>query len=132
MSYSLLVVDDNAIMRRMTIHTISLANLSISEIREAANGQEALEALRRKRADMVSLDLNMPVMDGETFLNRPRQDQDLKQTPVIVVSTESSITRIARLRVHGAGFIHKPFQPQELLDAVTRLLSFLATGPAHV
>ena len=67
------------------------------------------------------LDINMPVMDGEQLLTAIRKDASLSNTVVIITSTESSVTRILRLRQLGAEFIHKPFRPEDLASVVARV-----------
>lgn len=117
-----LVVDDNRIMRDMVARSVAMSGLPIASIRQAADGRQALEALRAAWTDLVLLDLNMPVMDGETFLRELRGDTALRDTLVVVVSTESSGARVERLRELGAGFVHKPFTPEALVAEVHRLI----------
>ena len=117
-----LVVDDNRIMRDMVARAVQMSGLPIAQVRQAADGKAALEALRVSWTDLVLLDLNMPVMDGESFLRELRQDTALRDTLVVVVSTEGSGARIERLRALGAGFVHKPFTPEALIGEVQRLV----------
>jgi two-component system, chemotaxis family, chemotaxis protein CheY len=117
-----LVVDDNRIMRDMVARSVQMSGLPIAHVRQAADGKAALEALRSAWTDLVLLDLNMPVMDGETFLRELRQDTAIRDTLVVVVSTEGSGARIDRLRALGAGFVHKPFTPEALIGEVQRLI----------
>ena len=134
MGYHILIVDDNRIIRTMAMRAVTMSSLPISSMVEAENGRIALERMRAAPVDLVLLDINMPVMNGEEFLTAMRQDAALRATPVIVVSTESNIQRIARLRAMGAGFVHKPFKPEELVAAVDRLRVFMQpdAGAAHV
>jgi two-component system, chemotaxis family, chemotaxis protein CheY len=117
-----LVVDDNRIMREMVSRAVAMSGLPIAQVRQAGDGAAALQALRAAWTDLVLLDLNMPVMDGETFLRELRQDTALRDTLVVVVSTEGSGARVERLRALGAGFVHKPFTPEALIGEVQRLL----------
>lgn len=117
-----LVVDDNRIMRDMVARSVAMSGLPIAQVRQAADGRQALDALRTAWTDLVLLDLNMPVMDGETFLRELRSDTALRDTLVVVVSTESSGARIERLRALAAGFVHKPFTPEALVAEVQRLI----------
>ena len=61
----------------------------VGEIRVVANGKEALAVLQNYRPDLVFLDLQMPVMDGQTFLGHLRQDERFGQLPVIVITAKS-------------------------------------------
>ncbi len=123
MAFTVLVVDDNRMMRGMVSRAVSMSGLAIGKLLEAGDGAQALAVMRREWVDLVLLDINMPVMDGEEFLCQVRGDSVLRATMVIVVSTESSQPRIARLRLMGAAFIHKPFRPEELVGAVNELMT---------
>jgi two-component system chemotaxis response regulator CheY len=121
--YNVLVVDDNRIMREMVARTVRMSALDVGEVHFANNGEEALAALANTWIDLVLLDINMPVMNGEQFLARLRSDMALRSTLVVVVSTESSQPRIARLKALGAGFVHKPFRPEDLATTVDALIA---------
>ena len=128
MAINVLIVDDSAVMRAMIIKTLRMSGLSLGEIYQAANGQEGLSALNENWVDLVILDINMPVMNGEEMLESMRGDPDLKDTPTIVISTEGSEARIERLEDRGARFIHKPFSPEIVRDTVKDLLGEGAIG----
>jgi two-component system, chemotaxis family, chemotaxis protein CheY len=123
MAFTVLVVDDNRMMRGMVTRAVGMSGLSIGKVLEAGDGSQALAVMRTEWIDLVLLDINMPVMDGEEFLSQVRADAALRATMVIVVSTESSQPRIARLKAMGAGFIHKPFRPEALVAAVNDLMA---------
>jgi len=120
MALNVLIVDDSSVMRAMIRRTLSLA-LPVGEVFEASNGAEGLEMLDKCAVDLCLVDLNMPVMDGEEMIERLRQDPDFRHLPVLVVSTEGSFTRISLLRQKGAEFVHKPFTPETLREAVTEI-----------
>lgn len=122
MAYNVLVVDDSRIMRDMVAKAVQMSGLDLAGIDTACDGKQALDKLRSSWFDLVLLDVNMPVMTGEQFLVALRDDVGLRDTLVVVVSTESSQPRIARLKALGAGFVHKPFKPEELVAAVRQLL----------
>ena len=128
MAFTVLVVDDNRMMRGMVSRAVGMSGLSIGKLLEAGDGAQALAAMRAEWVDLVLLDINMPVMDGEEFLCQVRADAALRATMVVVVSTESSQPRITRLRLMGAGFIHKPFRPEQLVAAVNELMAGKAGG----
>ncbi len=123
MPYNVLVVDDNRIMREMVARTVRMCPLEIGEILFAGNGQDALTMMGEHLVDVVLLDVNMPVMNGEQFLTKLRADPALRATLVVVVSTESSMPRVERLKGLGAGFVHKPFRPEELAAAIDGLVN---------
>jgi two-component system, chemotaxis family, chemotaxis protein CheY len=121
MPLNVLVVDDSSVMRSMIIKTLRLCGIRFGEIHEAANGQEGLAILTHKWIDLALVDLNMPVMNGEEMIERARARPETAQMPIIVVSTEGSETRIARLREQGSGFIHKPFNPEIVRDMIIQM-----------
>jgi two-component system chemotaxis response regulator CheY len=129
--HSILIVDDNRIMRDMVARAVTLSGLPIGRLEQAANGREALFKLGAGNFDLVLLDINMPVMNGEDFLAAVRADARLKEIKVVVVSTESSPARVARLRQLGSEFVHKPFRPEELVAAVGRLTGRWTAGGQH-
>jgi two-component system chemotaxis response regulator CheY len=98
MAFTVLVVDDNRLMRGMVSRAVSMSGLSVAKLFEAGDGAQALAVMRSQWIDLVLLDINMPVMDGEQFLTQVRADAALRGTMVIVVSTESSQPRIARFK----------------------------------
>jgi two-component system chemotaxis response regulator CheY len=83
---------------------------------EALNGLEALEKLLARSADMLIVDINMPRMDGITFLEALRSQQSLiSSIPVLVMSTESASKDFEAARAAGANFYHvKPISPDLL------------------
>ncbi len=118
---NVLIVDDSAVMRTMIARTLRLSGVPVVSVREAANGAEGLRALQDAGADLVLLDVNMPVMDGEEMMRQLRAAPATCALPVIIVSTEGSQTRISELRALGAAFVHKPFTPEMLRDVIYRI-----------
>jgi len=118
MALNILVVDDSAVMRKMIIKTMGMCGLPIGEIKQAANGREGLEELGKSWVDLIILDINMPVMNGEEMIDEMQQDPEIKDIPLIVISTEGSSTRIDRLKEKGARFIQKPFTPEIIRDTI--------------
>lgn len=99
-----LVVDDEPDVRELTRRTLESEGLSV---REAGNGQEALEEVARKRPGLIILDLMMPVMDGFEFVLRLRQDPDNADLPVVVV-TAKDLTADDHERLRGK--VHQVMQ----------------------
>ena len=122
MAVNVLVVDDSGVMRSMIVKTLRLSGLQLGEIYQAADGGEGLDALGENWIDLIIVDINMPVMNGEEMIDRMRENSEYNDTPVVVVSTEGSETRVERLRDKGARFIHKPFTPEMIRDTVKDLL----------
>ena len=123
MSYNILVVDDSRTTRMIISKTLKMTGISIGELHQAENGQEALSILGREWIDLVLADINMPVMDGVEMVNRMSADGLMKTVPVVVVSTEGSKTRIEEMRSKGVrAYIRKPFTPEVVKDIVEGIL----------
>ncbi len=118
MALDFLIVDDSAVMRGMIKKTLNLSGLPIGKIYEAGNGLEGLKVLSENWVDLALVDINMPEMNGEEMIERIKANPDTEDLAIIVVSTESSETRIELLQKKGAGFVHKPFTPEILREAV--------------
>jgi|SRR5882724_11282448 len=126
MSLNILVVDDSSVMRSVIIKTLRLTGLPLGEVFQAGNGREGLALLDQHWIDLAMVDINMPMMNGEEMIEEVRKNPAIAALPVLVVSTESSETRIAKLQALGAKFVHKPFTPEMLRDQVTQI-----TGVSH-
>jgi len=118
MAFNVLIVDDSAAMRSIIIKTLRMSGVPLGEIYQAGNGQEGLQAVAENWVDLALVDLNMPTMGGEEMIQELRANADTVTLPIVVISTESSDTRITSLRDQGAGFIHKPFKPEELREQI--------------
>lgn len=121
MAFNVLIVDDSAVMRAMILRTLKLSGLPIASTYEAPNGEAGLRLLSEHWIDLLLLDVNMPVMDGEEMLRRIRADERTRDLAVIIVSTEGSSTRLAALQDLGAAIVHKPFPPETLRDTILRV-----------
>ena len=123
MKAQVLLVDDSPLMRRAMKKALNQTGVEDEDILEAGNGQEALRVLSRNHVDLILLDLNMPVMDGETFTRVVRYDNKYDCVPIVIVSTESNRGRLDRLRDMGiSGYLHKPFEPEDLRGLVGDVL----------
>ena len=91
------------------------------EVVTAGNGLDALERLRRSRADAVLLDVKMPVLDGFGFLNASAADPSNARAPVVVMSADDQLQRRA-MQLGAHGFLRKPFAVAELLASVQQVL----------
>lgn len=114
MALNILVVDDSSVMRSIIIKTLKLSGVPLGEIYQAGNGVEGLKMLNENWVDIALVDINMPQMNGEQMIDKIRENPELEDLKIIVVSTESSETRIENLIEKGANFIHKPFTPESL------------------
>ncbi|MFT5422744.1 MAG: two-component system chemotaxis response regulator CheY [Phycisphaerales bacterium] len=123
MNCNLLIVDDSPVLRTAIKKVVRLAGLEDDHIFEAGNGQEALEILETVWIDLVLLDLNMPVMNGEEFAEELSKRPDLSDVAVVIVSTESNQDRLDRMRALGVSdSLRKPFEPEDLRRLITARL----------
>jgi two-component system chemotaxis response regulator CheY len=112
----ILLVDDSTTMRR--IQKTQLAQLGISDVQEAADGDEAFSMLESNiPVDLILLDWNMPVMDGLTLLKKIRAIEKYKQVKIIMCTSESEKSKVIEAIKAGAtNYIVKPFTPEALRD----------------
>lgn len=120
MALNVLVVDDSAVMRAIVIKTLHLSGVALGQIYEAKDGEEALRVVDENWVDLALIDINMPVLDGMDMIDRVRQNPETADLSIIVVSTESSETRIENVQRKGVAFVHKPFTPETLRQAILR------------
>ena len=117
---TILTVDDTASMRQMISFTLNSVG---HEVIQASDGKEALKMLEGKKVDLVIADINMPNMDGITLLKSLRALADYKFTPILMLTTESQESIRQQGKVAGAtGWIVKPFNPEQLLTVVKKVL----------
>ncbi len=126
MSLNILVVDDSTVVRLSIVRALRLAEIPVGEVHEASNGQEGLAVLKDHWVDLIFADINMPVMNGEEMIKHIRAEPAWEETPIIVISTEGSRTRIERLEQAGARFVHKPFSPETIREVINEI-----TGICH-
>ena len=123
MNLSVMVVDDSRVTRKMILRTLKLVRIPTRRIREAENGQVALEIMRMDKIDIVIADINMPVMNGLEMIETMNADPILASIPVVVVSTARSSTRMEELRNLGVdAYIRKPFTPERVRDTLKRVV----------
>ncbi|MDT9001724.1 response regulator [Paucibacter sp. APW11] len=119
MSKTILVVDDSSSFRTVVKLALQKAGYTVVE---AGDGREALTKLGGAKINLIVCDVNMPNMDGLTFLKEVKTMAAYKFTPVIMLTTESQESKKAEGKAAGAkAWITKPFQPSQLVDAVQRL-----------
>ena len=124
MALNIMIVDDSPLMRAFIRKVVALTGLEVGEFCEAGNGEEALKSLQERWMDLVLTDINMPRMNGEELVRLMESDDMMRTIPVIVVSTDSSQSRVQQMLALGAkGYISKPFLPEVLRDEVEKVLS---------
>jgi two-component system chemotaxis response regulator CheY len=120
MSKKLLIVDDSTVMR-MTV--CSILKEAGYEVTEAENGQVALERAMEVPADLIVCDVNMPVMDGLTFVKKLKEQEKYRFVPVIMLTTVTGQAEMEAGKAAGVkAWMVKPFDKAKLLGAVAKLL----------
>jgi two-component system chemotaxis response regulator CheY len=112
---TILVVDDAALVR---VYYRSLLEEAGFQVAEALNGLEALESLLARPVDLLVVDINMPQMDGLTFLRVLRGREDpIASIPALVTSTEAAAADFAAARDAGANFyLVKAVESRQLVE----------------
>jgi two-component system chemotaxis response regulator CheY len=117
----ILAVDDSLSMRQMVSFTLKGAG---HDVVEAVDGQDALNKARNGQFDLIVTDVNMPIMDGITFIKNLRSEANYRFTPMLLLTTESAADKKAQGKAAGAtGWIVKPFNPDQLLSVISKVLS---------
>ncbi len=127
----ILLVEDNEGDVEMTRRALRTATPEC-RIAVANNGNQALEFLKKEgkhveapTPDLILLDINMPRMDGKTFLNVVKSDDDLKAIPVVMFTSSQSPADIRECyERHASSYVVKPFDGTEYADALRRVVGF--------
>lgn len=117
MAKKILVIDDDPVVVK---YLTSLLEDNGYETCTAEDGKKALEVMKAEKPDLVTLDLEMPEEWGTRFYRKFKQDPELKETPVLVISGMPS----RHLSVRDAvGYLHKPFEPEKVVSLVKEALA---------
>ncbi len=120
MGKTIMAVDDSVSMRMLLSSTLKEAGY---EVLEAADGREALAKLEGRHIDMLITDLNMENMDGIELTRAVREKPAFKDVPVIILTTESKQEiKMAGKDAGASGWMVKPFQPEQLLEVLQKVL----------
>lgn len=120
MGKTILIVDDSASVRQVV--GIALRGAGYDVI-EGTDGKDALSKLDGRKVNLIISDVNMPNMDGITFVREAKKLPNYKFTPIIMLTTESQETKKAEAQAAGAkAWVIKPFKPEQMLSAVSKLV----------
>ena len=118
---SILAVDDSASMRQMVSFTLKGAGYDVVE---AVDGVDALNKAKSRKFDCVVTDVNMPNKDGIMLIKDLRALPDYKFIPMLMLTTESGMDKKQQGKEAGAtGWIVKPFNPEQLLKTIKKVIS---------
>jgi two-component system chemotaxis response regulator CheY len=113
---TVMIVDDAATVR---LYHGDILRQAGYEVVEAFNGVEALEKILANPVDLMLVDINMPLMDGYSFLREARMHEDTMHIPAIMISTESEQADREKAFLNGANdYMIKPVRPDVLLEKV--------------
>lgn len=120
MAKTILVVDDSASLRQVVGIALKGAGYDVIE---ACDGRDALTKLNGQKIHLIISDVNMPNMDGITFVAEAKKLPAYKFTPIIMLTTESGESKKSAGQAAGAkAWVVKPFQPPQMLAAVAKLI----------
>lgn len=120
MAKTVMIVDDSASLRQVVNIALKGAGYDVVE---ACDGRDALTKLDGRKIHLVISDVNMPNLDGIGFVKQLKANPAYKFTPVIMLTTEAGAGKKQEGQQAGAkAWVVKPFQPQQMLDAVSKLV----------
>jgi two-component system cell cycle response regulator DivK len=115
---TVMVVEDFADTRQMLRKFLETGGYGVIE---AANGREAVELARRERPALILMDLNMPVLDGFAATLRIREQEPLRDVPIVAITAYDSAESRAAARAVGCNdYLPKPVTPEQLIPLVER------------
>ena len=120
MAKTIMIIDDSASLRQVVAIALTGAGYDVIE---AMDGRHALSQLTGQKIHLMLCDVNMPNMDGISFLKALREQPTYKFTPVIMLTTEAGEDKKKEGQAAGArAWVVKPFKPEQLLLAVAKLI----------
>jgi two-component system chemotaxis response regulator CheY len=121
MRQQVLIVEDSPTMRQLLI--FALRRLKSVDIVEAQDGMDGLRKISSDHFDLALIDINMPVMDGLKLISLIRGDDNLRDIPIVVITTEGAKEDRERAMNLGADeYLTKPIQANRVLAVVKDLL----------
>ena len=120
MAKSIMIVDDSPSLRQVVSIALKGAGYDVTE---ACDGKDALAKLTGQKVHLIISDVNMPNMDGISFVKAAKQLPAYKFTPIIMLTTEMGEGKKQEGQAAGAkAWVVKPFQPAQMLAAVSKLV----------
>lgn len=116
---TILVVEDNSDMRNFLKSLLT----GFYNVHTAENGQEGYDKAKSIKPDLIVSDVMMPIMNGFEMTEKIKQDEELKRTPVLMITARSEITnKIEGLESGADDYLTKPFNSRELFARIRTLL----------
>ena len=119
--HRILIVEDSPTMRQLLV--FALKRLKGAEVVEAQDGMDGLRKVTSDHFDLALVDINMPVMDGLKLISLIRGEEDLKEMPIVVITTEGAKEDRERALSLGADeYLTKPIQANRVLSIAKSML----------
>jgi uncharacterized protein (TIGR02266 family) len=128
-AFCILLVEDNLVVRDMFRFGLQkfTTQLQLSRTRidvdEAGDGKQAWDLLQKKHYHLLIIDLYMPVMDGGTLIQRIRDSESLRSTPIMVVSSGGSEGRAVAARAGADVYLDKPIKLRQMTETIATLIA---------
>ena len=124
MGVNVLIVDDSVAIRMILARALRRTDLPLDQVFEAGDGCAAIEILKNQKVGVILSDINMPNMDGLQFLAELKATGQSAGVPVVMISTESTQSKVMEaVRLGAKGFIKKPFEADEIRDKLSAFLT---------
>jgi two-component system chemotaxis response regulator CheY len=124
MKGTVLVIDDSAMMRKVVIRVLKMADVEFETTLEAGNGDEALALIRTNELALIMCDINMPGMSGLELIQQVKTEKLAVGVPIVMVTTENGEPQVRQAILAGArGYIRKPFTVEHIKNNVRPLLA---------
>lgn len=127
MSYTIMIVDDSSTIRDIIERILIIVGVPLRKIIKCGNGLEAKEILKNNDIDLVITDIHMPLMDGVSLIKVMKEEEKLKNIPIIVITSEESEKRKVELISMGVNdFLLKPFTPEKIRNTIKSILGVMS------
>jgi two-component system, chemotaxis family, chemotaxis protein CheY len=119
MALDILIVDDSAAIRKILQRVLRQTEIPLGNLHEAGDGLEALEVLKSQKIGLILSDINVPNMDGLQMLTQIKANEDWRNLPVVMITTEGSQTRVMEaVQLGAAGYVRKPFTAEQIKEKI--------------
>lgn len=121
MAKKILIVEDEIVLLNLLERKLDKEGYTITT---AQNGEEGLKKTKEQKPDLVLLDIIMPKMDGIEFLKRKKEEKEIKDIPVIIISNSGQPAELNKAQKLGANdwLVKTEFNPQEVINKVKKVI----------
>jgi len=121
---AIIIADDSQTARMIVKRCLEISGLDGATFLEAENGREALKHLKTNKVSLLITDFNMPVMDGGILLKWIKNSPNIKDTPVVIITSAGNPAREAELIRDGAyAVLSKPISPAVFLERLEPIIT---------